>query len=92
MLEKFINEKKEEIEQKITSCKYPLSIEDFAALAWEHIQQKYPAETKNIDLLEAIRALKFEVSDLECKGKLHQHEWISNHEGGWIMLYKATET
>ncbi len=74
------------------SCKYPLSMEDFAALVWEDMEHEYPCETEKIDLLEAIHALKFEVSELVFQDKLPQHDWVSTHDGGWIPRFKAIET
>lgn len=89
-LEKFIEDKRTEMEQTILNCKYPLSIEDFAALAWERMEKKYSAETKGIDLLEAIRALKFEVCELIHQDKLYLYDWIPNHDfGGLIARYKT---
>ena len=75
------------------SSKYPLSIEDFAALAWECMEQKYPAETENINLLEAVHALQFEVSELIHNEKLYQYDMVPNYEcGGEIVRYKVVET
>jgi len=78
------------MEQIILNCKYPLSVDDFAALAWERMEQKYSAETKDMDLLEAIQALKFEVFELIHHDKLCQYDWVPNYEcGGLIARYKA---
>jgi len=89
-LEKFIEDKRTEMEQIILNCKYPLSIEDFAALAWERMEKKYSVETKGIDLLEAIRALKFEVSELIHHDKLCLYDWVPDHDcGGLIARYKT---
>lgn len=88
-LETFVENKRAEIKQKILSSEYPLPIEDLASLAWEYMEQNYPIEMKNIDLLEAIHALSLEVSELIFNEKLFQHDWVSNHEGGWIPRYKA---
>lgn len=89
-LAKFIEDKRTEMEQIILNCKYPLSIEDIAALAWERMEKKYSAETKGIDLLEAIQALKFEVCELIHNNKLCQYDWVPNHDcGGLTARYKT---
>lgn len=87
-MEKFIENKNTEIEQKIFSSRYPLSIEDFAALAWEWMVNKYPSETADINLLEAVEALSYKVIDLIGKDKLYLYDWISGHDGGMIARYK----
>jgi len=91
-LEKFIKDNKAEIEQKILNCKHPLSIEDLAALAWEYMEQKYPAETTKIDMFEANNALTFVVSELIGNDKLDLHDYVPDHENDILIArYKTAE-
>ena len=69
--------------------------EDFAVLAWEMLETKYPKETKEImeepeiDIFEVVKTIKFlVVSDMQFKDKLVPHEYRWNGYG-YVLILKA---